>query len=62
MTITTLPSTAGQKVTLRREGSGRTNDSFYYYITPFGSTRTFRTKYAAIMFAKRHKWEIVEEI
>lgn len=55
--MTSLPSTAGVNVTLRFQASGR----FYYYTTPFGTTRTFGTKRLAISFARRHKWVVVDE-
>ena len=56
MTLTALPSTAGQEVTICQQGSG--SDRFYYFITPFGTTRTFVTKAAARTFARRHKWSV----
>ena len=55
--LAALPSTAGQSVTLRKQGEGR--EAFYYYTTPFGTTRTFATKQAALAFARRHKWVVV---
>ena len=51
-----LPSTAGSIVTLRHDNRG-----FYYYVTPFGSTRSFGTKRAALTFARRHQWSVVDQ-
>lgn len=56
MTATEPPSTEGTVVNLFHDARG-----FYYFITPFGTTRTFATKFAARAFARRHKWIVVEE-
>ena len=51
-----LPSTAGILVSLLYDARG-----FYYYTTPFGVTRSFATKRAAVSFAKRHGWKLQDE-
>jgi len=41
---------------------GRTKaDSCYYFTTPFGITRTFRTKRAALTYARRARWTVDAE-
>jgi len=50
-----LPSTAGSAVTLRHDSRG-----FYYYTTPWGTTRSFGAKRAALAFARRHQWSVTD--
>jgi hypothetical protein len=52
-----MPSTAGSKVTLESQANGESR--FYYFITPWGTTRSFRTIRAARMFARAYKWVVV---